>query len=250
MRKRLRAAGIHFILSLIVAGLASILVFGVWYPYPYSEISGGRELYTVLICVDVVLGPLLTLAIFNTSKIAKELRRDMVVVVLLQLAGLGYGLWTVFVARPVHLVFEIDRFRVVHAIDVPADRLRSTAPGIAALPVTGPTLLAVRPFVDEREKVEATLAALQGVDLSVRPEFWQTYAKAQASVLEVGRPLAELKARFPGHAAEIDQVITSQGNLGNSMLKYVPMVGRRSFWTVIVDPLDARPVGFLPIDSF
>ena len=39
------------------------------------------------------------------------------VVALIQLVALGYGLWTVFIARPVHLVFEIDRFRVVHAIE-------------------------------------------------------------------------------------------------------------------------------------
>jgi len=62
--------------------------------------------------VDVILGPLITLTVFNRSKPRSELVRDLTVVGLIQLAALGYGLWTVFVARPVHLVFEYDRFRV------------------------------------------------------------------------------------------------------------------------------------------
>ena len=44
-KDKLRAAGIHLGLSLLVAALAAALVFGVWYPYPYREISGGRALF-------------------------------------------------------------------------------------------------------------------------------------------------------------------------------------------------------------
>lgn len=38
---------------------------------------------------------------------------DFTVIGLLQVAALAYGLWTVFVARPVHLVFEYHRMAVV-----------------------------------------------------------------------------------------------------------------------------------------
>src|SRR5918993_3549413 len=102
-----RAAGIHFGISLAVALVAGLLVFALWYPYPYREISGGRDLFLLVVAVDVVLGPLITFAIFNRAKGWPHLRRDLAVVALLQLAGLGYGLWTVHLARPVHLVFEL-----------------------------------------------------------------------------------------------------------------------------------------------
>ena len=62
---RLKASGIHLILSLIIAALAALLVFGIWYPYPYREISGGRELFLLVVSVVVILGPLITLAVFN-----------------------------------------------------------------------------------------------------------------------------------------------------------------------------------------
>ena len=156
IRDRLRAGAIHLLLSCTVAMLCALLVFGLWYPYPYREISGGRELFLIVVLVDIALGPLITFTIFNRSKPATELRRDLTIVVLLQISALGYGLWTVSVARPVHMVFEIDRFRVVHAIDVPPEMLLQTPAGVDALPWTGPTLLAVRPFRDSNESMGAT----------------------------------------------------------------------------------------------
>jgi hypothetical protein len=170
-RDRLKASGIHLAISLVVALNAALMVFGLWYPYPYRDMSGGRELFLIVVAVDVILGPLITLAVFNRAKPVNELKRDLAMIALLQLAALGYGMWTVFAARPVHMVFEYDRFRVVHAVDIPVELLDRTPPGIDALPFTGPTLLSLRPFRDANEKMEATMAALEGLSLSARPDL-------------------------------------------------------------------------------
>ena len=102
LKYRLRASAIHLAISLSVATLAALLVFGWWYPYPYRELSGGRELFALVVAVDVVLGPLITLVIFNVAKTRRHLMMDFTVIGLLQVAALAYGLWTVFVARPVN----------------------------------------------------------------------------------------------------------------------------------------------------
>ena len=248
-RDRLKASGIHLILSLVVAALSALLVFGIWYPYPYREISGGRELFLLVVTVDVILGPLITLAIFDRSKGWPVLRRDLAVVGLLQLGALGYGLWTVFVARPVHMVFEYDRFRVVHAIDVPVSLLDQTPPDVNAMPLFGPTVLSLRPFRDQNEKMDATVAALQGVSLASRPDLWQPYAKAVPDVLKVARPVSALKSRFASQAAEIDGVLASAGRSAQGTV-YVPMVGRKTFWTVFLDPATGDIKAYLPLDSF
>lgn len=248
LRDRLRAGAIHLILSSAIALLCGLLVFGVWYPYPYREISGGRELFQIVILVDVILGPLITFTVFNRSKPLSELRRDLAIVVALQVAALAYGLWTVSVARPVHMVFEIDRFRVVHAIDVPDDLLSKAPAEVQALPLTGPTLLAVRPFKDANESMEATLAALQGAPLSARPDLWQPYAQSRPRVLSAAHPVSTLKSRFPQSAPEIDQIIKSAGGNPQTAL-YLPLVGRKSFWTVLMDPA-ANVLGSVPLDSF
>jgi hypothetical protein len=248
-KSRLRAAGIHLGISVAVAVLAALLVFGLWYPYPYREISGGRELFMIVVTVDVILGPLITLAIFDLKKPFKELRRDLVVVGLIQLAGLGYGLWTVSLARPAHLVFEIDRFRVVHVVDVPVDLLGKEPPGVDALPLGGPTLLAVRPFRNDVEKFDATMVALRGVPLGARPDLWQPYEDARPEVLKAAKPLHDLKARFPQRVAEIDGLLKELGRIPATTL-WMPMAARKVFWTVLVDATTAQVVGFLPLDSF
>jgi hypothetical protein len=246
---RLKAAGIHLGISLCIAALAATLVFGVWYPYPYREISGGRDLFVLLISVDVMLGPLITFAIFNRAKPLGELRRDLCVVGLVQLAALSYGLWAVFVARPVHLVFEIDRFRVVHAVDVPSDLMDKVPAGIDALPLFGPTLLSVRPFRNRQEEAAATVVALQGIPLAARPDLWRPYAAARAEIIRAAKPVGQLKARFAGRADAIDAVLGRVGRQAPTTA-YLPLVGRKSFWTAFIDPVTADVVAFMPLDSF
>ncbi len=249
-KSRVRAALVHLGLSVTTAVAIAVLVFAFWYPYPYDRISGGRDLFILVISVDVVLGPLLTLTVFNIRKPRGELRRDITVIALLQLAGLLYGLWTVQLARPVHLVFEIDRFRVVHRIEVPGDLADRTPPGIAMAPWTGPTPLSTRPFRDENERLELTLAALQGVHLGARPDLWEPYVDGRDRILQAARPLTDLRNRFPQYAAEIDKAVQPTGRQP-WWLVYLPMVGRGAeAWTVLIDGRTAEIVTFVPLDSF
>jgi hypothetical protein len=246
---RLRAAGIHLALSVLVATVTAFLVFAFWYPYPYREISGGRELFQLVVTVDIVLGPLLTFAVFNLAKPRKELRRDLAVIVLLQLAGLAYGLWTVHLARPVHMVFEYDRFRVVHQVDIPVDLADKVPPGTELAPWR-PTLLTLRPFRNSNEQADFTIAALQGVPLSARPELWQTYEAGRQQVLAAAKPATVLKQRFPARAAEIDALLAASGR-DAAHAAYLPVVARKAVaWTVLLDAQTAEVIGYLPLDSF
>jgi len=247
---RVKAGSIHLGISLMIAVLAAVLVFGIWYPYPYGETSGGRQLFLLVVTVDVIVGPLITFAVFNRRKPRDELVRDLAIVGLIQIAALSYGLWTVAVARPVHLVFEFDRFRVVHAIDVPEEKLSQAPSDIRTLPWTGPTMLAVRPFRDANEQSTATLMALHGQPLSARPELWQNYAEARARVLAAAKPAAALRARFAARVAEIDAAVAKTGKAADKLV-YLPLVSRTSsFWTVLLDADSAQVLGFIPLDSF
>lgn len=249
-RSRLRAAAIHLAISALVAALAATLVFVLWYPYPYREISGGTDLFRLVVAVDVVMGPLITFAIFNLAKPRKELRRDLAVVALLQLAALAYGLWTVSLARPVHMVFEYDRFRVVHRTDIPAELESRGPPGIEVLPLDGPTPLALRPLRSPREQFEFTQAALTGVHLSARPELWQTYAAGRDEILKAAKPVSELKSRFPARAAEVDAAVRKAGG-DPARAAYLPLIARKAeAWTVLLEVGTADVIGYLPLDSF
>jgi hypothetical protein len=158
-------------------------------------------------------------------------------------------LWTVAVARPVHLVFEFDRLRVVHVVDIPEELLSRTPPGIEAEPWNGPTLLAVRPFADADEKLSATLQALQGVQLAARPDLWQPYDAARRRVLAAAHPVETLKRRIPAQAAAVDVALARNG-LDPARTLYLPMNSRKLAWTAFLDSQTANVVGFAPIDSF
>ena len=53
-------------------------MLAVWYPQPYFAAMGGATLILLLIGVDVVIGPLITLIVFDPKK--KSLRFDLAVI--------------------------------------------------------------------------------------------------------------------------------------------------------------------------
>lgn len=248
LKHRLRASVIHLTISLAIASLAALLVFGWWYPYPYRDLSGGRELFTLVVAVDVVLGPLITLVIFNAAKTRRHLLMDFSVIGLLQVAALTYGLWTVFVARPVHLVFEYNRMAVVHAVDIEPSLLSQAPPDLQTLPWRGPTLLSLRPL-QGGEVIESVLQAVGGIAQAAQPNLWQPYDAARADILRESRPAEQLAQRFPAQADAIARAVASTGRPLQA-LRTLPLLSRKTAWTVLIDGQSAQPVGFVAVDSF
>ena len=246
---RARASAAHFVFSAILATACAALVYLLWYPAPLGSMSGVSDLFVLILGVDVVLGPLVTLVAFNTRKPRAELVRDLAVVVLVQLGALGYGMWTVFAGRPVHAVFEYDRIRVVHANEIPEEFMDRVPPGMDALPLTGPTLLALRPFKDNSEQISAILAALGGVQMSARPELWMDYDKATPAILKAAKPLAALMAAQPAFAAALQQALADHHRSMDNTV-YLPLASRAGFGTALLDATTAQPVALLPLDSF
>jgi hypothetical protein len=244
---RLRAAGIHLVLSAAVAAAAAALVFGLWFPWPYREVSGGSELFMLLVSVDGVLGPLITLAVFNRAKPRAELARDLAVVVLLQLGALAYGLHTVHAARPVVLALEVDRFRVVPAVSVVESELPQAPPALRTLPLDGPRLIGtVQPTGQER--ADALFAALAGADLGMRPRYWAPWDDAaRQQARKAARPATELAARGAAQAAALAEGAARAGRPLDA-LGVLPLLARTPGWSVLVDRASGEVVGFAAAD--
>ena len=99
---RYQAFGIHFGISLMIfIGLVAMVLF-VWYPGVLREVDSSWQQALIMIAgVDLVLGPLLTLIVFNPVK--KSLKMDLSVIAVAQIAALVAGTYTVHQARPVAL---------------------------------------------------------------------------------------------------------------------------------------------------
>jgi hypothetical protein len=245
--RRARAAGLHLVISFGIAAFAAWLVFGLWYPGAYRMLAGGRDLFFLLTSVDVVLGPLLTFAVFNITKGWRHLRRDLAVIGLVQLIALGYGLHTVFAVRPVAMVLEGDRFRVVTAKDVVASELPDARPEYRALPVTGPWLLGTRSPKSDSERSDAIFMAIGGNDVGQRPSFWQPYADSRANALAKSRPLEILLSRYPDRASSFRETLREM-KVEVATGRFVPVIARGE-WTAVIDA-SGNPVGYLPANGY
>lgn len=246
---RARLAGLHLIASLVVAGTAAFIVFAVWYPPPYAAIAGGLSLFLILISVDVVLGPVLTAVVADPQKPRRDLRRDIAVIVAVQLAGLAYGVHTIALSRPVHIVFEVDRMRVVTAADVDTDMLDEAPAGLQTLPWTGPTLIAAAKPTKPDDVLRAIELALGGFDISMFPRHWREYDSQRDAAWNAARPVADLIARYP-EAARGVEAIAARSGVPSGQLRFLPLLSRHASWSTVVAPTDARVVGHLPWDGF
>lgn len=243
---RLYAAGTHLGLSALVALLVAGVVFTLWYPWPYRFVSGGQELFLLLITVDVVMGPCLTLVIFNTDKGWRYLRRDLAVIASLQLAALAYGLHAVYAARPVSLVFEKDRFRVISVVDVYEPELKKALPQYRHLPLTGPWLLGARAPTDE-EYADALEMGFKGVDVGQRPTFWQPYEQSREEAARKARPVSMLYEKHDERSDQLDRALADQ-NLSRDNTLFLPMLARED-WVVLLHP-NGDIAGFAPFDGW
>ena len=117
-----KASGIHLAICGVIASFVLALMILVWYPAPYFQALGGQKIAMIVIVVDVIVGPLLTLIVYRPMK--KGLKFDLTVIALLQVGALAYGVSVLYQGRPVYVVFVKDRFDIVTAVDIDTDSLK------------------------------------------------------------------------------------------------------------------------------
>jgi hypothetical protein len=247
---RLKAALTHLAATAAVALISATLVFYVWYPSPFEQLSGGADLFKLIVICDLVLGPLLTLIIFNPQKSRYALIRDLAVICSIQLVALIYGLWAMFIARPVYVSFEKDSFRVVHANEV-VNRLRPDQwDSTLSYPLTGPKPISLRPFKDQKELFAVSDDEIGlGIKLSFRPELWQPYDADRLGIVLASKPIAELLARKPNMANQLEAAI-KQTQFQTNDIRYLPIVSREKYWTVFLKGDSAEILSYVNLDAY
>jgi hypothetical protein len=247
--RRLRAAGIHFLASVGVAAIAAVMVFRIWYPHPFSAVAGGLSLFMLLVSVDVILGPALTAVAASPAKPVAELRRDLAVIVVVQLAAFIYGVYTIAMARPVHLAFEVDRMHVVTAADIEPTTLRDALPEFRRLPWFGPTLVGAAKPTKPEDQTRAFDLGVAGIDLAMIPANWRDYASQSDEVWARARPAQALIEKYPQSADGLDEIASASGQ-PIAALRFLPLQSRQASWVTIVAAPGSRVVGHLPFDGF
>jgi hypothetical protein len=234
---RIRAAGIHFTLSLLVATLVFLAVYFVWYPDALFDKAGGKELFFLIAAVDVTLGPLITLVIFKPGK--KGLKFDLVTIVAVQLIALSYGVWVLYESRPVYLVFVKDRFELARANDIePAELAKAKAP-YDRLPLTGPRIVGARLPTDPEEQFRVTMSAAAGLDMQGFPQYFVAYDEVKRDVLAKASPFAALRKYNADTPGAVERVAKRLGARPESSVRILPLRSGKSDLTVLIDAATA-----------
>ncbi|WP_339486611.1 TfpX/TfpZ family type IV pilin accessory protein [Pseudomonas sp. EL_65y_Pfl2_R95] len=241
----------HLCCSVSIALLSAYLVFYIWYPAPYDVLAGGRELFLLVISVDIVAGPLLSLVVYNPVKSKKELFCDIGIVVFLQVLALAYGLYSMSQARPVFLAYEGDRFQVVSVADIDLDAIAMAPAELKSLSFSGPKLIGVK-LLGSTDKgyVESIQLAMAGQPPSFRPERWAEYQSQSSNVVRHARALSELISHYPESQAHIDEMVKKSG-VALDQLGFYPVLSYKAVgWVIVVDLKWGRPVFFLDLDGW
>jgi hypothetical protein len=245
---RWKAALIHLSISVAIGLISVALIFGVWYPRPYSNAAGANELVVLLLGVDVVLGPLLTLVVFRAGK--KGLRFDLAMIALVQICAFSYGMSVVVRARPAFVVGAIDRFTLVLANDLdPRDLAKTSNPQFRAPPWTGPRVVGAELPTDTNLRNELAFSGAGGKDIEKFPRYYVDYSRVAAQLLAHARPLDALRQKHPESTPTIDAWLHDHARDAASVM-WVPMNSQRISLTMLLDRGTGDVLDALPIDPW
>jgi len=224
----------HLLISLCLAGISFVFVFLVWYPDHLSSASGANQIFLMLLAIDSILGPCITLIIFNPKK--KELKWDLAVIAVVQLSALLYGLHAMFIARPAYIVFNVDRFDIVYANDFSDEKLAKVKNlQFQHLPVLRPQIIAARRPTDINERNALLFSSVNGGDdLPQLPQYYVNYSEMTEEVSKHAHALQELNQYNRGQSERVTNIATKYEKLGTK-IGFLPLKGKIDHLTVIVD---------------
>lgn len=246
LKAKLKATAIHAGITVLIILATAPVIFLVWYSDGLARLAGGVELYKIVLGVEVCLGPLMSLVIYNPKKSTGELMRDYLVVGIIQVSALFYGLYTSFIARPVYIVFVLDRLEVVSAVELEKeDILEASLSEFKALPLFGTKEICVEMPTDAEEKSDLIFLGLAGKDIHLIPKYYrhchpgEIYEKAESTKALIERLRRDdVKDKF---VTEISRIL--KGNY-----KWMPIKSRFDAQVVLLS--EDGNYTYIDIDPF
>ncbi|MQR01914.1 TfpX/TfpZ family type IV pilin accessory protein [Glaciimonas soli] len=249
--KRVTASLVHLCISMLIVSCVLAVVMLIWYPRPYFEALGVGKMLLIIASVDVTIGPLITLIIYNPKK--KSLKFDLTIVAILQVIAMIYGISTVFGGRPVYAVYNIDMFTLVSAVDIPAVELSKARN--QSLPISGPQIVGARLPDDRKERDRILFSSVQGgPDLPQMPQHYISYRAVANDVKLKMLSFDRLMKRQPKAKAGAVQALIAEAlskkSLGIADVGFVPMRAKVQDLTVVVRRSDASIVDILQVNPW
>ncbi|MDQ5769711.1 TfpX/TfpZ family type IV pilin accessory protein [Thiothrix subterranea] len=245
IKDKLKAASIHLAISAFILAAFLLIVFSIWYPAPFADISGLNNLLAVLIGVDLILGPLLTFIIFKRNK--STLKFDLSVIASIQLVALIYGSFTIYQGHPAYVVYAIDRFELISAKEALPERAQHEEFKISKL--STPKLAYAKRPEDSDTRNKLLFEVLSGLpDLERRPEYYEPFDQFAGEVLKQGLTPQQFSSN-PENQQKLSAFLEKYGKSAADYA-YLPLIGKEKDVLWVWDRTNAKPVGTLDISPW
>jgi hypothetical protein len=248
MKFRLRAAGLH----LLASGIALTLILGTlylgWYRWPGWYLADAPIVAAVLVGVDVVMGPLLTLVIAKSGKPRRELTRDIAIIVLLQASALIYGTVSLWNGRPLYYAYSESVLQLVQAYDIGRERAaQAVARDLPLAPhwYSTPRWIWAPLPDDPAESQKIVSSAISGGDdVIAMPEYYKSWEAGLPALRRQLKKVDDLTYfSVPGREA-LKRRMRIAG-LATDQLNSMPLTGRGQPLLAVFDPSSMRIVAIL-----
>lgn len=244
---RFQASAIHFgISALVLSGFFALTFFG-WYPDPYFTAEGTYEVIILLIGVDVILGPLLTLVVFNTNK--PELKYDLAIIAAIQISALLYGANTIYQERPYFVVFAVDQFVIVQASEAKKmQRLDELSTAITTTNI-GPTYVYASRPTDPQQRQQILFESLEGKgDIDRHPELYRPFTDYIKNSFDKSMTLDTLATLHPENKAIV--AAFRQRYPDTDKLAFFPLLGKNKDAVLVVDRQSGEVIDHMKLKPF
>lgn len=228
MSKRLKFFLSHLSLSFLVALLVVGVVFFIWYPSPLATAVGVTHIFLMLLVIDVILGPLLGLLVYKEGK--KTLKFDLSVIILIQIAALCYGVYSIEQGRPAWLVYNVDRFELVRKNELVDTNIQQAQPQFQQPSWFKPQYVATEFAKDIQQRNDEMFAEVfSGISIAQRPERYVELTQAKTQIQQRALPLKELEQYNP--KTDVEKTLAKYPKAD----AFVPLKATAVDMTVLID---------------
>ena len=243
MKFRLKAFGLHLLGSAVALTLVLGALYLGWYRWPGWHLTEAIHVVVVMIGVDVVIGPLITLIIAGERKPRRELVRDIALIVTVQIVALCYGTTTLWNGRPLYYAFSVNCLQVVQAADIDPEAAKlarnrnlDLAPHWYSLP-----RWIWAPFPKDPQLADKIFQGVMqgGYDIIGLPQYYKSWQEGAPELRGQLKKIGDIKFFSPKQRILLEKRMHA-GGLAVDQANGIAVTGRGSSLLAVMDPRNLK----------
>jgi hypothetical protein len=241
---RVKAFALHLLASATVLTILLGSLYLGWYHWPGWRLADVTQVVTMLVGVDLVLGPLMTLIIANSKKSRRTLTRDIGIIVSVQLCAMVYGSTVLWNGRPLYYAFSETVLQLVQAYDISSEE---AALGNRQNPALAPHWYSLPRWIwaplpedpEESAKIVTAVVTDGGDDVVSMPRYFKPWDQGLPALRAQLKKVDNLAYFSPGEKKKLKAKMQAAG-LPSDQLNTMPLTGRGHPLLAVFDLTDLK----------